>query len=70
MIHDSGWILQEAETETELMTLGYLLGSVLESTLIGMEKSKIGQRVKISCEMGLMRILADARRSSRDKVGH
>ena len=70
VIHDSGWILQEAETEMELMTLGYLLGSVLESTLIGMEKTKTGQRVKISCEMGLMRILADPRRSSRDKVGH
>ena len=54
----------------DLMTLGYLLGSVLESTLIGMEKTKTGQRVKISCEMGLMRILADPRRSSRDKVGH
>lgn len=59
MIHDSGWILQEAETEMELMTLGYLLGSDLKSTLIGIEKSKIGQRVKVNCEMGLMRLLAD-----------
>lgn len=25
VIHDSGWSLQEAETEMELMTLGYLL---------------------------------------------
>ena len=41
------------------MTLGYLLRSVLKSTLIGMETSKIGQRVKVNCEMGLMRILAD-----------
>ena len=41
------------------MTLVYLLGSVLKSTLIGTEKSKIGQRVKVNCQMGLMRILAD-----------
>ena len=39
-------------------------------SVCGMEKSKIGQRVKINCEMGLMRILADPGRSSRDKVGH